>query len=365
VSGFQNFYDLLKKSVVSWIYEQVNSAHRERSCMEWLMTAVPVRLLVPGALFCLSVGAFPKPAYADEGEAFELAWEAPSECPTARRIRDDVERLIGSGSHEGGVKHVSVQVTGDEANGYRVRLRFDEQKGESERILRGPTCNQVSRAAALLIALAIEPNADISQEPEPEPEPPKPEPKLEPPKPQPKPVVVAQAPRERDYRWVLAVGPAVEAGLLPALSPGLDLSLGLRIGVFEPELYASGFLPRSKDIDNSSAGGQFTLFTAGARACFRMLDSKLEIFGCAGAALNHLSAEGYKVSVPGSADTNVGSVDVALRLQVPLSRRVALRLTGGPVYSLGRAEFVVEGLAPVHEAKRVSGAGSLKLALSF
>jgi hypothetical protein len=310
-------------------------------------------------------------ARAEDAPPFELEWRAPAGCPTSDRLRAEITRLIGANAHPEGTTHVSGEVNPQENGTFLVKLELEQNGHPGERTLTGATCAEVSRAAALLIALAIAPDA-AHDEAEPEPPPPAPPPRP-PPAPPPSPPPAPPKPSPPSERhFVIALGAATEVGLLPALSPGGEISLGASVDRFSFEVYGDTYENQDHAAQAGSGGGHFSLSSAGARACALLAPGDLSFAACLGGAAHHVAARGYGVEEPSSESTNVGALSLAVRVELSLSHHASLRLDAGPSYLLGKANFVLSNSAngvstsnPVYEATPLDAGGSLKLAWRF
>lgn len=165
-----------------------------------------------------------------------LAWSAPAGCPTGRQVEDAVERQLSGATAE-----PPLTVTGRVASidgRWQVELR-NSQGGE--RTLTGATCATVSSAAVVVVALMIDPLAVAET-----------------------PVLEAPSP----LRWNLGVWASADTHMLPALSPGLGVSVGLSLPLgFGLELQGQAFLPQATA---ATPGATLTLVTGavGARRDF-------------------------------------------------------------------------------------------------
>src|SRR5689334_10753593 len=91
--------------------------------------------------------------------SLDLEWHAPSGCPDRNAVRRYVEEMLGNAepatsslSARGGVMRVAV-------DRWTADLALRSGSGsESTRSFEGPTCESVSRAAALVMALTLHPN---------------------------------------------------------------------------------------------------------------------------------------------------------------------------------------------------------------
>jgi hypothetical protein len=323
----------------------------------------PARVIVV-AVTLLAGGGVAR-AQAAASSAFDLDWRAPVGCPSADHVRAEITRLIGPDAHPQGVTHVSGEITAQDGGAFLVTLALEQAGHTGERTLTAASCAEVSRAAALLIALAIEPGA-VQENSEPPPPPPPPAPPPPPPAPLPPPPTPAA---RRSQHVVIALGPAAEVQLLPTLGAGIQASLGLALGRLSLEAYGTQFLNQQHDAPSSNTGGTFSLRTFGARACFELAPGDLSFAGCGALADNHLSATGYGVMQPDRKATDVGSVWLGARAQLALGEHAALQLEAGPSYILGHAKFVLAEMpgtdVEVHRVTLFDAAGSLKFAWRF
>ncbi len=322
----------------------------------------PVAPVVPGTT------GTPTAQTAPPGAPFELEWRAPAGCPNADHVRAEISRLIGPDAHPQGVTRVSGEITAQEGGAFSVRLALEQSGRTGERTLSAASCAEVSRAAALLVALAIEPGAaEEDPVPLPPPAPPPVPPAQPPPTPRPPPRVLAP-PREvakQRPQLVISLGPATEVGLLPALGAGAEATLGVELDRLSLEAYGADYLHRDQDAELGRAGGTFALLSLGARACFGLLPGRVSIAGCAAFSENRVRARGYGVSQPGSATTHIGAASLGVRVQLALGSHASLRLDAGPGLLLGDANFVLAGIGAVYRVTRFDAGGSLKLAWHF
>jgi hypothetical protein len=126
----------------------------------WCVIVVSLTLLAAGGV---------ARAQGSASTAFDLDWRAPVGCPSADHVRAEITRLIGPDAHPQGVTHVSGEITAQDGGAFLVTLSLEQAGRTGERTLTAASCAEVSRAAALLIALAIEPGAaqDNSEPPPP------------------------------------------------------------------------------------------------------------------------------------------------------------------------------------------------------
>ena len=95
---------------------------------------------------------------AGTANAVELKWQAPAECPSGAAIAKDIERLAGPQEGRALIAQVTISNTPD----HRWRVVIDlSGSAAGHRELTANTCSQLSRAAALIVALAANPEAAL------------------------------------------------------------------------------------------------------------------------------------------------------------------------------------------------------------
>jgi hypothetical protein len=95
---------------------------------------------------------------ARQASAIELRWQAPPECPESTVIAKDVARLAGA--QEGRDLIAQVTITRNPDNRWLVVIQLSGS-ATGHRELTADNCPQLSRAAALIIALAANPEAAL------------------------------------------------------------------------------------------------------------------------------------------------------------------------------------------------------------
>jgi hypothetical protein len=98
-------------------------------------------------------------AYAETPVSTELTWSAPAGCPGEAAVRAEIERLLGQTLDARRDQKLSVKgaVRGDARSGFNAALRVTSARGAQRRELSNTDCQKLSEAAALVVALAIDP----------------------------------------------------------------------------------------------------------------------------------------------------------------------------------------------------------------
>lgn len=165
-----------------------------------------------------------------------LEWSAPSECPTSEQVRADLRSLL---VHSRDVSSEPIAVAAiihrSDRHGYELALISN---GNARKI-QSDSCVQLAQAAALMMALMLDPGLELEQKPlatASEPAPAEPSPRAEPalaakvrvtsaP-----PVAPSREPSAADLVGLLEVAARLDVGAWPSWLYGAALGAGLGIG---------------------------------------------------------------------------------------------------------------------------------------
>ncbi len=347
----------------------------------------PLALVASGLAFGIDVArAQPSP--------IDLEWSAPPECPAGDVVRAAVLRDLGASRGAGAplVARGRVEKSGE---AWVAHLSVAAPNGAGERTLRASSCADLSDAAALIFALAIDPHAappppsvassaapaaplsataaegdaakgspasssapaSSASAPPAAPPPPSTSPKRDP-------YAPPQGSLARDGLGVAAtfVG---DVGLLPSVDLGGSLEIfftrhGLRLdvdGTWLAGTHAGAPTP--------GPGGDFTFLAAGARVGHIWRVGRFDLGPAGGAEIDRLHAEGYGVTSP-SSDTGTW---VTLRAGGTMAfwvvRGFALFSHIEATAPLSRPTFVLDGVGPVHRPAFFGGRAGLGAQIVF
>jgi hypothetical protein len=246
---------------------------------------------------------------ADPTAALELSWQAPQGCPDALAVRERVATLLASVDARGTPRslRVGVTITTQAREGVRLRLEIAQGESVDARELVGADCREVTEAAALIVAMTLEPSVlDTlgASEPEPatvpEPEPAAEEPSREPSADPIEPTVVtpparAPSPASEPARSLpIGVGAEVEGGVgfgpLPRASGVLAAAVGVRGRWFRVDATGAYWTPRRSEAREPGVRAQ--VWSVGARACGVPRAGRVEVPLCAGVVAGLMHARG-------------------------------------------------------------------------
>lgn len=276
----------------------------------------------------------------------ELAWDAPSGCPTQEDVLAEVLRLVGSAEVRRSVQ-AEAQV---ERRGERwvVTLRTRQGGGAGERSLEGHTCEAVASASALVLALTLQTDA---------PEPPPPATVAPPPANPPRAPAPAIAPRRTKPAVALRAAGGLALGIVPGAGGCATGAVGLRYGRAEVSANFVYVSETSQTVSSRpNAGGRFSLLGTSVLACVAPVagsDYGLEVWGCAGAGGEWMLARAFGVTT--SNDTVYGwfAPVVAARVAYAPVRKFAMFVESTFSFPLVKPRFTVEGLEPVYRVPPV------------
>jgi hypothetical protein len=304
-------------------------------------------------------GPGPAPATTADELPLDLAWNAPAACPDAQSERDEVRRRVGqlAGDRRTTRVFADIAIRSDASGAFQLSLRTRVGDTTGERDLTGRDCRQLADAAALVLALLINPDAALA----PVPPPPASPPSL------PAPPNPAEADPARVAHLAAGIEGALATSLLPGVAAGLSTRLSFLHGPLEVSLRAGGYFPKE----------QTTAAYPGARASFYLLESALSLCArtsptrpmsavvCLGGAALRLHGESAGVSTPGAATAYWPEALAEVAGYLRLTRRARLRI-GTEVRGLGhRPDFAILGLGSVYRPGTTSLRGSLGVDMLF
>ncbi|MCY1063872.1 hypothetical protein OV090_03810 [Nannocystis sp. RBIL2] len=257
-----------------------------------------------------------------------IEWRAPAGCPT----RDDVLEALAALTRPPDLEGVRVRgVVRRVAGRYELRLDIHTQSLTQRRVERADACESLDGAAALIIAIAIDPLEFANQLAPPAPEP-QPEPEPTPPTPVPPPPEVAapapldpelppasdpppapppappsrpsppRAARAHKLSVLLRVDGAIDAGITPTIAGDIGGAFGFLYHRLRVEAVAHYMPARPLDYFNAEVGldakvGMVARWALGVRGCGRFLPGALEIPVCLGLEGGQFLAEGAGITI--------------------------------------------------------------------
>ncbi len=303
--------------------------------------------LRPALATLLAVLSFSPPVAA----AIQLQVDAPPECTTREELiarvaaRNRQIELVAPGRAGPAPATVRVVVTpGTRAVAGELTIT-QPASAAAVRRLSAPSCEQLTDALALLIALAFDPAAPAEQDQAPPPQvaPPRPEAPPPPKEPAHAPAPLPAGPPPGRLRLSAAVGGQVLSGPAPRAMPGVifEVTLGWdRASVWSPAARLSTGLDWSGALHEIGGDAAFSLASLTLDACpLRLLPWKVEARACATGTIGRLGASGSQTFDPAPAERPFAATGGAAVLTLSLGSTLELAARGSVAASWIRDSF--------------------------
>jgi hypothetical protein len=248
------------------------------------------------------------PGFARADPELSLRWQTAPGCPELGTIRAKVERLLGRPLTSDAPSTLEASGTVLPAgDGYKLELRTrSTAAGDGSRILRAAECGALADAAALVLALAIDPERVAALDAETNTE--KSDPAADPPLSEDTGAESGPDPTDRDAGGAAAsetsgarapiksqlgagVGLSVDMGTLPRPAPGPTAWVFVEMGRLRLDVTGSLFPPRST---GGSLGADVGLFTVAAQGCARAMGNSLSLWPCVAFEAGRITGKGGK-----------------------------------------------------------------------
>lgn len=328
----------------------------------------------------------------------ELSWSAPAVCPDRREVLHAIRELAGETEQSAGEPDFSIRgEVQSQEGGFLLNLSWRSAAHHAERTMTASTCDELARAAALIVALAVNPGRlDPKEDPSPAApagasagavapvEPGASAPRREPLKPAVAPrraVVQVPAPRSQgpayeegdSARGAVAVAPsqsvrpraemAMDVGTLPHAGTGVGIGVSFPTSAITLQAEAFAFSPQTKSIA-TGGGGKFWMGAIAVRPCFSVGD-RFRVLPCVVTELEVLYARGQGVDFRQAGAAWFPRFGLGGEMAYALSKRfgvvAGIWLLAGPF----RPNFVVEETEQVHRPAIFSGRSTIGLDLQL
>jgi hypothetical protein len=354
---------------------------RMRSTLARHFPSYSLRWAVALILIALSWLA-PRKALAQRVAGLTIRWEAPARCPQQRDVSEGVRKLSGSPTSVQGELQADGTITQADDGRFHLRLLLRSGGLVGERNIDSRSCADLSRAAAVAIALLLHSDEPLSQEvlggehsadgahegaervsgpavpaddrPQPENKPTA----SEPPK-QTQELDAAsehgdattQPSNHREHVRLRAPIAALSVGPLPRPDWGLSFAVGASYVNWRFWLEGTDWLQQtvpSKDFPGYSANVKRR--TASLKACRASRFSVFEVAPCLVVSLEHVSAAGAGPNVaPQSQQVNWIGAGVGVQGRVYLASWLSLALSFDGTIEASRARLSIGGVGLVDQ----------------
>ncbi len=292
-------------------------------------------LLAAGLLFPRPALPSPEPADGSGPPAtvsgLELAWDAPEGCPDGKAVRAQVLRLAGATTQasrlvraKGAIRSVGTGLI------LSLVTEFDAVAGE--RTLRGVSCDSLTTAAALVLAMIVNPDMAVSPPAAVAPEAPSP----------------ASAPAVRAI-WQVGAHTGVQTGVIGDPSPFYGLSVGIALGRLSLHLLPSLTPPQDVFIPGTQprVGGRLWLAAADALVSWSLRLGPVVFRPCLGWNVSRLHGRGLGVVQASQNTVYWSAAELAMVADLRLGRHLLVEIGGMAQVPLHRPRFYLDDIGAV------------------
>jgi hypothetical protein len=310
-------------------------------------------------------------AWAASARAATVTWSAPPECDDPRQTTEEAERLLGRSLAEIQAVDFEVNVARAGERDWSATLVTISQPSHErrERVLRGTSCNEVTAAAGVALAMVVDAS---EQKPHTEEAPaaePVNHPEETPPVVGPPPAATQRAraipPLAPPPRLgaAFSVGLVGDVGSLPAVAPGGEGAASLRYGSWQLTALGNFYFPTEKHVLGEK-GAELKLSLGGLLGCRRWSLGVGQALACLGAEAGWLSGTGLGLQSPRTEGAFWWAPRADAGAAVPIGGKLSFYARLGLVLPQIRREFVVEDALMVHRAAPISGRAGVGIELS-
>lgn len=287
-------------------------------------------------------------ASAQDVGSLALDWRAPANCPGEQDVTREIAALLDGRATERAPVRARARARRVSSKHWTTTVHVEKQGVQGRRTLEAESCQALTEAVALVIALAIDPGFSndslLPKETEPPPEPNTPTNPL-------------------TWSGVASLGGIVDTQSLPGVAGGLQAGLGVEYGGLL--LGASGrylFGRATTAADHPSARATIDLAAAALESCYFLSLSDWRLGPCAALELGRLRAESEGVTDPSAGRTLWLAVDAGVVARWRFRAPWGLSLGLSAIAPLQRPTFEITGISePVYAVKPVSFRASLSI----
>ena len=286
-----------------------------------------------------------------------IQWAGDDSCHREQEVAEQIESMIRRPFAETEVADFEIDVRTVRGPAFRLQLEIRPRGGSanSTRTIEGPSCEEVTDAAAVAIALTIgTPEEAASGAPGPRQSPlaePEAKPGRAPNVAQPAATArVTPEPQSSSPerpRWQLTAGAVLDSAATPKPVLGGSARLSLTATRVRVELEGAVFATSTTENERRQ-GARFQLAYIAPLGCFIPRAGALTGLACVGYEVGQLSAEGFGVAVARSREQLWHAARAELGVSWALGSRLAVAGRLGGAFAFRRPIFVLDGPATVH-----------------
>jgi hypothetical protein len=326
------------------------------------------------AATCLAGSAHAQAVLPQQAPLLELTWTAPAGCPDQAHVAAAVQAFVGPRRpSQRPLTARGTLIASAEAPRYRLALAVGRNGVASERTMTGDDCARLAEAAALILALDIDPAAGSGESEPAVPEgPPPAAPARSAPEIAPRPRVAraGRAPASPPRPLVnvqLGARVVFDHGSLPRPTLGVGGAATVARGPFALDLQVIGYQPQfTLEGPRRGTGGAYVgLLAFSAHGCAGTVRWSVEWLGCLGGEVGRASTRGVNIAQPDAAAGARGAISAMARARLWPKRSVTPVFGLAAVHPLRTSTVTIADFGTVFETPAVVLRYSIGLDVSF
>jgi hypothetical protein len=302
---------------------------------------------------------------------FELGWSAPPGCPQAHDVAREVWALAGSESDASRRLRARGVVVQSAPEHWTLSLETELDGIAGERTLVGSSCRALSDAAALTLALLLNPDFERDPERVGESKPSAPAragsaaPRAVRPEDE-EAHVVPEGTGARRLRWLASAGAGLHVGILPDPGPAIAVATGLRLDRASLWVELGYATPEEATVTGyTNKGATLWLGSLGALGCWAAVAAQSRLDVCAGIDVARLQGRGVGVNRPREGVVYWASSTAGLRWILPVTGAVAGEVSGIGLLPFRRPDVFLDNIGEVHRPAPMGGRLHLGLVVTL
>jgi hypothetical protein len=259
-------------------------------------------------------------------------------------VSAEIARLLGGSIRVPQGNDIKARAVVEHGQTWSLAMETELAGRPGRRSLEAASCQDLASAAALIVALMIDPNAVAAHATPPRPVAAPPRPVAAPPKTEPAP---APESKRRAVQYLAGIHVAGSYGTLPSFDVGVGGGVGMQGRRWRAELRGSYGLRRDQKASAAAppgAYGEFNFAAAALAACVNLGREGLAFGPCADAELGATSAKGFGVSQSFPANTLWSALGAGGYAAIALGHHLSLPLHLDVLAPLRRSQFVVKNV---------------------
>jgi hypothetical protein len=291
----------------------------------------------------------------------DLNWSAPDPCPKRAEFLAAVTQMLGDRVTIARTLFANVVITQASGTSFQLKLTTKLDDASGQRIIEGRACKVVADAAAVTLALLLNPDLEVPAEPPPHDEPShsvRTPTASAPPKHHT--VSERQSPpsdtRSNHWYGLLSSQLGLALGLLPHANP--QVSLGVGAGRERASILATGSYspPQEVTLAAQAVGGHLWTASVGLHGCWLWTVRSPRLSNCLGLEATRLHGHGTGVPTARDAVTLWVSPSLSANADFALSERFWLRFSALGMLPLARPDTHLDDIGIVQKPAKVMGA---------